>query len=71
MLYKEQAQKPEPKPDKSKPDLTDAEVDRLLDRYKQRRKAKKQAREAEQRAVNLIKSHYEPAETPKTWSDFF
>jgi hypothetical protein len=52
------------------------QVDRLIDRYKERRKSKKLAREADQHTNKLIMSHYSDAELPAmksnyTRSDFF
>jgi hypothetical protein len=39
-------------------EMNDHDVDRLIDRYKQRRKSKKAAREADQHTKKLIMSHY-------------
>jgi hypothetical protein len=51
--------------------LNEAEVDQLIDRYKQRRKAKKDVKRAEQQAMKLIHSHYAPEEKMfKSFSDF-
>ena len=52
------------------------QVDRLIDRYKERQKSKKLAREADQHTKKLIMSHYSDAELPAmksnyTLSDFF
>jgi len=56
-------------------EMNDQEVDRLIDRYKERRKSKKAAREADHHTKKLIMSHYADAEIPVksqyTLSDFF
>ena len=56
-------------------EMNDEQVDRLIDRYKERRKSKKLAREADQHTKKLIMSHYSDAELPVksnyTLSDFF
>ena len=56
-------------------EMNDQEVDRLIDRYKERRKSKKAAREADLQTKKLILSHYSDAEIPVksqyTLSDFF
>ena len=51
--------------------LNEAEVDQLIDRYKQRRKANKDVKRAKQQAMKLIQSHYAPEEKIfKSFSDF-
>ena len=56
-------------------EMNDEQVDRLIDRYKERRKSKKAALEADQHTKKLIISHYSDAELPVksnyTLSDFF
>jgi hypothetical protein len=56
-------------------EMNDEQVDRLIDRYKERRKSKKLARAADQHTKKLIMSHYSDAELPVksnyTLSDFF
>ena len=54
--------------------ITDEDVDRLIDRYKTRRKAKKDAQKADDHARKIVQSHYTPIEQPqpyKSFSDFF
>ena len=42
--------------------ITDEDVDILLDRYKTRRKAKKEAKQAEEKALKIVQTHYETAQ---------
>ena len=54
--------------------ITDEDVDILLDRYKTRRKAKKEAKQAEEKARKIVQTHYEtaqPAQTYRSFHDFF
>ena len=80
----ERLKNPTPEPTKPKPmysvsniarEFKDEDVDKLIDRYKQRRKAKKQAQKVEEDTKKLIQSHYSigeaPAKTNYTMSDFF
>ena len=46
----------------------------LIDRYKTRRKAKKEAKQAEEKARKIVQTHYEtaqPAQTYRSFDDFF
>jgi len=54
--------------------ITDEDVDILIDRYKTRRKAKKEAKQAEEKARKIVQNHYEtaqPAQTYRSFHDFF
>ena len=54
--------------------ITDEDVDILIDRYKTRRKAKKEAKQAEEKARKIVQTHYEtaqPAQTYRSFDDFF
>jgi hypothetical protein len=58
-------------------EMNDQDVDRLIDRYKERRKSKKAALEADQHTKKLIMSHYNdysdaelPVKSNYTLSDF-
>eukprot|EP01050_Picozoa_sp_SAG11_P032052 SAG11_NODE_10230_length_845_cov_1.615282_1_plen_189_part_00 len=80
----ERLKNPTLEPNKPKPmysvsniarEFKDEDVDKLIDSYKQRRKAKKAAKKVEEDTRKLIQSHHSigeaPAKTNYTMSDFF